>query len=725
MAVRTSGNRGSITRKILLSLSAGLFTGLFLGEYAAPMQLLGQAYIGLLQMTVIPYILFSLIANIGRLTHTQARLLARTGLVALVGLWILAGLVVLAMSAALPLISSGSFFSTSLLEAPPRLDLLSLFIPTNVFQSLSNNSVPAVVLFCLLFGTALIGFDNKKTLLEQLDLITAVLQKVNSLVLKLTPIGIFTITASAAGTLSLADFGRLQAYMLTMTVAVILVAVFIYPLLISTCTPLSWRRVVAASRDALITAFVLGSIFAVIPMLIKSVEDMLEDLGEVEGKDSSEHLPQLMLPLAYPFPDAGKILTLLFIPFAAWFYGSPLSAEDLGLLMTLGPVVLFGKVVTAVPFLLDFMQIPADIFQLFLASGVLMSRLADAAGAMHLMAFTFLTTVYIRGQFELRWKRLLPRLAGLLVLVGVLVALINTALYASYKDNYSKGEVVLAMQTMERDVETVVLTEAAPNPTPLLDGLSYGDRINQQKLLRVGFNPDNLPFTYFNAEGQLVGFDIDLVQHLAADLGVTLEFVPYEIENLVADMNNDHFDIAISGITATAQRSAELLFSEPYMFVNMALVIPDYRRREFSSEGSIRAATGLRLGVHSGSNFGSRALEHFPNAKIVPLQSERDFFLLKEGELDALITTAEGGSAWTLLYPEYTTINPVETSERAPLVIAIPHEMDIEEFLEMWVTLRKLDGTIDQLFDYWILGQDPGTEQPRWSIIRDVLHWVD
>lgn len=155
----------------------------------------------------------------------------------------------------------------------------------------------------------------------------------------------------------------------------------------------------------------------------------------------------------------------------------------------------------------------------------------------------------------------------------------------------------------------------------------------------------------------------------------------------------------------------------------MAMVVPDHRKRAFADEASIRKLDSLRIGVKEGSYFAARAREHFPTAEILPLASERDFF--SSAQLDALLTTAEGGAAWTLVYPAFTTINPVERRESAALVMAIPHDMALEEYLEMWIELQRLDGTLDELFDYWILGRTEPSAKPRWSVIRDVLHWVD
>jgi hypothetical protein len=39
--------------------------------------------------------------------------------------------------------------------------------------------------------------------------------------------------------------------------------------------------------------------------------------------------------------------------------------------------------------------------------------------------------------------------------------------------------------------------------------------------------------------------------------------------------------------------------------------------------------------------------------------------------------------------------------------------------------LKRKDGTLDVLYRYWILGQNAAPQRPRWSVIRNVLHWVD
>ena len=63
-----AGQRLSLGTRILISLGLGIAVGLFAGELAEPLRFLGDAFVGLLQMTVLPYIVVSLIANVGRLS---------------------------------------------------------------------------------------------------------------------------------------------------------------------------------------------------------------------------------------------------------------------------------------------------------------------------------------------------------------------------------------------------------------------------------------------------------------------------------------------------------------------------------------------------------------------------------------------------------------------------------------------------------------------------------
>ena len=43
--------------------------------------------------------------------------------------------------------------------------------------------------------------------------------------------------------------------------------------------------------------------------------------------------------------------------------------------------------------------------------------------------------------------------------------------------------------------------------------------------------------------------------------------------------------------------------------------------------------------------------------------------------------------------------------------------------VNIWIEQKRKDGTIEELFDYWILGQQRGARPRRWSVLDDVLGW--
>ena len=389
--------------KILIGVIAGIAVGIFLGDRIGPFDVAGKIYVGLLQMTVLPYVVVSLIGKIGGLTMDAAkRLGGRAGLI-LLALWAISLVAVIAFPQSLPAFESGNFFSASLIEPPKQFDFLGLYLPTNPFQSLADNVVPAAVLFSILVGVALILVERKDVLLTPLGVISETLGNLSNAVVKFSPWGTFALSASAAGTLDPEQMSRLAGYIFTYTIAVLFLTFVAIPGFVAALTPFRFRQLLSGYREAGLTAFATGKLFAVLPMVIDSARNLLVEQG-VDEKEA-QVTADVFVPLAYPFPNAGKVLSLLFIPFAAWFVGQPLELTQYPALCSIGLLTFFGSPVAAIPFLLDLFRLPLDLFPLFLVAGIWCARLGDVLGAMHLSCFTLLSSAWNQGWLKLRPDR--------------------------------------------------------------------------------------------------------------------------------------------------------------------------------------------------------------------------------------------------------------------------------------------------------------------------------
>ena len=202
----------TFSRQILLGLAAGILVGLFLGELVEPLGVVADGFVKLLQMTVLPYVTVSIIVSLGSLDFQEAKRLGLRAGATMLGLWTIAIGYCFLFPIVFPPSETASFFSTTLLQKPAPFDFLGLYIPSNPFNSLANNIVPAVVLFSVTFGVALIGIEQKQVLLDVLKIVTATIARATRFVVRLTPYGIFALSANAAGTLHLEQVERIEVY---------------------------------------------------------------------------------------------------------------------------------------------------------------------------------------------------------------------------------------------------------------------------------------------------------------------------------------------------------------------------------------------------------------------------------------------------------------------------------------------------------------------------------
>jgi Na+/H+-dicarboxylate symporter/ABC-type amino acid transport substrate-binding protein len=713
----------SLSSRILAGLAAGIMAGLFFGEAMGFLRAAGDAFIQLLQMTVLPYVTVSLVTGFGRLRPQQALLLARRAGGYLLLLWGLALVAVLAMPLAFPAWETASFFTPSLLEEPSAFDLVSLYIPANPFHALANNVVPAVVLFSSALGIALIGVERKQPLLDTLDGLAAALTRVNDFVVNLTPYGVFAIAASAAGTMTLDELGRIHVYLVAYIALASLLALWILPGLVTALLRLRRRDVVGASRDALITAFATGSVFIVLPIIVTRSHELLR-AADPQHRDAGGQV-DVVVSASFSFPSSAKLLALSFLFFAGWFSGQEISLGQYPTLVVSGVASLFGSVNAAIPFMLDVLRIPADTFQLFVATSVVNSRFGSLLGAMHTLVLALLGAGASAGLVQLRAGALLRW--GLTSLLAVAAVVAGSRVYfeLAVSEPHRLHEVLGQMHLVSDPVETIVHREAPATPASEPFGSGIGRALARGRL-RACYFGDNLPLSYFNGEGELVGYDVELAHMLARELGLELEFVPSDRSELAKRLADGDCDLASASVAITTRRARSMTFAPAHLRGTLAFITRDHRRDDFSSREAVRKLKKPRIGVLDARYYIEMVHRYLPSAEIEILASPREFFEERGEELDAFVFAAEIGAAWTLLHPEYSVVIP------KPDVVSVPSawpvaqgDLESAQFLGSWFELKRANGALGRLYDRWVLGRDALPHRPRWSVLRNVIGWGD
>lgn len=710
----------SAFKRVVLSLFLGILTGIFIGEPAGNLKIIGSAYIGLLQMTVLPYVLVSIIGGLGRLDADMAKNIGiKAGLI-IVFVWLATMATLLLLPLAYPEWETAGFFSTSLVTEPKAFDFLRLYIPSNIFYSMSNTIVPAVVVFSLLAGIALIQVKNKDVLLNSLNNISEILMRVASFVAKSAPIGIFAIAASAAGTLQPEELSRLQIFLWVYLIAWVLLTLVLLPLLIHWATPFRYREIMSTAGEAMITALATGTVLVVLPMIIERCKDLLKQ-HSMETKATMSTV-DVIVPTAYSFPSVGTLLGLGFVLFSAWYVGSPLGLDQYASYVVMGAFSAFGSMAVAIPFMLDFFNLPADQFQLYLLGSVVTARFATALAALHAFVITLLVSTAVLKRLNV--KRMfnvvavhLAITAGVMILAGITFKSLITYQYEGAK-SFEKMTLMGSMSPVTVNNKPVPLTSDQLQQPRL-------DIIRQRGSIRIGYSANNLPFAFRNNKGQIVGFDMEMIHVLAKNLNISIETIRLNDEQSPTQMLNEgRIDILIGGKPITPKRALDYLYTDAYTFHTIAFMVPDALRDKFSDLENIQELKDLNLYSTKIPYYVNSIKTLLPNAKFKTIGNPRVFFKATHKANTAFVFSAEVGSAWTLLYPAYSVVVPQGLKVKAPVAFALPKgQTDFVQYMNTWLKLKKFNGHQQTIYDYWILGKSPQKQKARWSVAHDVLGW--
>ena len=707
-------------QRVIIALILGILTGLFVGEPAGVLAIGGTIYIRLLQMTVLPYVLVSIVGGLGRLDTAMAANIGIKAVKIILFMWLAVMITLLLLPLAYPSWETSGFFSTSMVAESVKLDFVAMYIPSNIFAALSNTIVPAVVLFSLLMGVAVINIKNKESLINLTDNISDGLQGVASFIAKLAPLGIFAIAASAAGTLQPEELERLQVFLWVYLIAAFMLGFVLLPLLVHWATPFSYRELMSVAGEAMITALATGTVLVVLPMIAERCKELLNKHDmECEKTDSTV---DVLVPTAYSFPSTGTLLGLGFILFSAWYVGSPLELGQYPSFVIMGAFSAFGSMAVAIPFLLDYYGLPADQFQLYLLGSVVTARFATGLAALHGFVITLLVASAVLDR--LSWRKMMQAVAlhlgvtaGVMVLVGIGLTQLIDYEYAAAKSFESmrlEGRAV-AVKVKKSPVALSEQDLARPRL----------DVIRDRGSIRVGYSAENLPFAFRNDLGQVVGFDLEMLHELARDLKLTIELT--YVKDIKQDpkmLSDGRLDIVVGGRIITPLRALDVSFSDSYIEKSVSFMVLDSRREEFSAVDNIRMIKNLNIGLEKSAHYREVIVEKFPNAKLTTVDGPRKYFMGQYPDVDAFMYSAEAGSAWAMLYPHYSSVVAKGLKIKVPVGFALPKsQVDFTQFMNTWLQLKQDSGYQQTVYDYWILGKNPKAKKRRWSVMHDVLGW--
>jgi Na+/H+-dicarboxylate symporter/ABC-type amino acid transport substrate-binding protein len=700
---------------IVGGLVLGALVGIAIGDLVRPLTFVASGFIKLLQINVLPYLLGSIIASLGGRGPSELRLIARYGVSLLAIVWSIGLAFVVLSPLSLPPWTGAGIFG----EVAPaaRIEWLDLYIPSNLFRALSNNLIPAVVLFAVLTGLAVgqMSDERKAPFLRVLDGFNEAMARVSDIILRLTPIGLFAIAAVTAGETRVDQLLRLQLWLHLYVGGALLMTFWVLPRLVARFTPIPYGRFLAAVRSPIVTAAAAGDALVVLPLITEVSKSLLKERGA--SSDDADRAIAIAAPLLYNFPHAAKVLSLMFLPFGAWYAGVALGGTQMILLCSAGLLSVFGSINAAVPFLLDVLRLPADLYNIFEVSSVVNARVGSMTAAMHVSALSIIVACALLGQARFSWHGLLRFMA---IAIGIVLAFLlgTRAIFTWMLPPARSGLETLNAFRLRPPLVPIVNDTGLPATPP-----ARGDRlmtIRARGVLRVGYFPDAMPWTFVNADGALVGYDIEAAHRLAAELGLSVCFVPTPRPAVPVALSAGRIDIVMSGYLSTVHRAELSELSRPYALEHIGFLVRDHMRSRFATMETLRGGRALVIAIPPLPE--AQALI----ARLLPQATARTVDVLDQAidqpGIDAVLMSTERASYWSRVHPKYAAVQPSDLDLGLNVVYTVPlGEPDLRNLVDVWIETRRASGDLDEAYAYWVRGHALTTAQPRWSLWRDVM----
>lgn len=329
-----------LSTKIFIALIGGALAGVLI-HYCIPegyfrdtiliggvLYVIGQGFIRLMQMLVVPLVFCSLIC--GSMAIGDTKTLGRVGIrTVLFYLATTACAVVVALSVAL-LINPGTGLQmdavetteVSVAESTSFADTLLNIIPKNPISSLADGDMLPIIVFALFVGIMLAKLGPKaSTVSDFFSQFNDVMMETTMAIMSVAPIGVFCLIAKTFAEIGLSAFLPMLKYMAVVIIALLIQCFGVYQIFLFLFTRLNPIRFIRKFFPVMLFAFTTATSNATIPMSI----DTLEKKIGVSRKISS-----FTIPLGATINmDGTSIMQGVAVIFIAQIYGISLSTSDL------------------------------------------------------------------------------------------------------------------------------------------------------------------------------------------------------------------------------------------------------------------------------------------------------------------------------------------------------------------------------------------------------------
>ncbi|MFC0274755.1 transporter substrate-binding domain-containing protein [Metabacillus herbersteinensis] len=223
----------------------------------------------------------------------------------------------------------------------------------------------------------------------------------------------------------------------------------------------------------------------------------------------------------------------------------------------------------------------------------------------------------------------------------------------------------------------------------------------EEKVYKVGIDTTYPPFE-FEVEGEYTGIDIDIINAIAENQGIEIEFNPMDFGGIIPAMQANQLDVAIAGMSITDERKKVVDFSEPYFDAGLSLVV-DKENTEITSIDDLK---GKKVAVKKGTTGAEFAQEK---------AGEYGFEAVQFNDSPAMFQEVANGNADALIedYPVIAyaiaqedlglqTVGERLNGDQYGIAVLKGENQDLLEKINKGLAELKEDGTYDEILKTYL-----------------------
>ena len=215
--------------------------------------------------------------------------------------------------------------------------------------------------------------------------------------------------------------------------------------------------------------------------------------------------------------------------------------------------------------------------------------------------------------------------------------------------------------------------------------------------LKVGTTGDWDPMTVKDpATNKYKGFDIDVMNELAKDMGVKVTFVPTEWKTIVSGITSGRYDISTS-VTKTAKRAEVAGFTSTYYKYGTVPLVLKKNLNKFSTWDSLNKK-GVKIATTLGTSQEQKAKEFFPNSTLKSVEAPaRDFQEVLAGRADGHITSSTEANKLVIKYPQLAIVQDGGKNPAALAMMVDQSDQVWMNYINQWIEIKKTSGFFETL----------------------------